>query len=231
MDQPSQGLQGADHIRSLQDDDFIFKAFDAYPWKKDPSFMSGLYAILGDPNMCTSLESLKDMATHARIFYYSQRIGTTIDFSRYQAWISEQSDHLAPDVLPEEYRVAAQSGADAAAAAALPWQQAAPKAELFVDKRTQAQAGPAGEPNYPMAFAEMLKLLQEGKPIPGIKQIPNTVIRNPSVKPVGTRAPPRKPWEKSAAAAEAASVPPTQHGQSLDADFPPLEAEEAAVNS
>jgi hypothetical protein len=38
MDQP-QSLSGADSIRSLKDDDTIFKAFDAYPWKKDPAFM------------------------------------------------------------------------------------------------------------------------------------------------------------------------------------------------
>lgn len=44
---------------------------------------------------------------------------------------------------------------------------------------SQASPGGAGEPSYPMGFAEMLKLLQEGKPIPGIRQIPNTVARDP----------------------------------------------------
>lgn len=122
------------------------------------------------------------MAIHARIFYYSQRIGTTIDFAKYQAWLANQTQHQAPDVVPDEFRTSAQTEAGDAAGeepASLPWQQAAPKAELYVDKKVAAQGGPAGEPNYPMAFAEMLKLLQEGKPIPGIKQIPNTIIRDP----------------------------------------------------
>ena len=35
------------------------------------------------------------------------------------------------------------------------------------------------EPSYPLAFAEMIKMLQEGKEIPGIRQIPNTVARDP----------------------------------------------------
>lgn len=29
----------ADSIRSLKDDDAVFRAFDSYPWVKDKSFM------------------------------------------------------------------------------------------------------------------------------------------------------------------------------------------------
>jgi hypothetical protein len=32
-------LPGANRIRSLQDEDAVFRAFDTYPWKKDPTFM------------------------------------------------------------------------------------------------------------------------------------------------------------------------------------------------
>jgi hypothetical protein len=135
---------------------------------------AGLNAILGTPG--TSQGSPTDMATHARIFYYAQRIGTTIDFSAYAAWLDRNPDHTPPDVLPEEHR-------SAASTSPLPWQQAAPKAALFVDKtaKTAEPAAPAGgdEPSYPMAFAEMIKLLQEGKPIPGIREIPNTIAREP----------------------------------------------------
>ncbi|KAJ3477411.1 hypothetical protein NLG97_g8848 [Lecanicillium saksenae] len=70
-----------------------------------------------------------------------------------------------------------------------------------------------------MAFAEMIKLLQEGKEVPGIRQIPNTIIRDPAVKPVGARAAPRKPWEKDV---------PTPSDDihrlgTLDTEFPPVE--------
>jgi hypothetical protein len=221
MEQP-QSLPGTDGIRSLTDEDAIFGAFDAYPWKKDPAFMSGLQAILGDPKAGTPLETLRDMAAHARIFYYSQRIGTAIDFARYQAWHSQQtSGEGPPDIIPKEYREAAVPASSPPPL--LPWQQAAPKAELFVDKTAAAQPSSGGEPNYPMAFAEMLKLLQEGKPIPGIRQIPNTVARDPSVKPVGTRIAPKKPWEKDTSVTESASVSAPQHGQTLDLEFPPVD--------
>lgn len=115
------------------------------------------------------------MATHARIFYYTQKIGVAIDFSHYQSWLSQHPEHQLPDVLPHEY-VTPKSPPPAS----LPWQQAAPKADLYIDKKAAANANPdGGEPSYPMGFADMIRLLQEGKEVPGIRQIPNTVVRNP----------------------------------------------------
>lgn len=142
----------------------------------DKRAQSGLHAILGDPNSPNPQGSPSDMATHARIFYYSQRIGVSIDFAGYQAWLAQHADHTAPNILPPEYLPANRGGAQAAPV--LDWQKAAPKADLYVD-RSAAAAAAGGEPAYPMAFAEMIKLLQEGKEVPGIRQIPNTVIRNP----------------------------------------------------
>ena len=117
------------------------------------------------------------MATHARIFYYTQRIGVNIDFAKYQSWLAAHPNHEPPQVLPAEFQDTEREED------VLPWQQAAPKAELYVDKSAQAAdsaaSGGAEQPNYPMGFAEMIKLLQEGKPIPGIKQIPNTIARDP----------------------------------------------------
>jgi hypothetical protein len=70
-------------------------------------------------------------------------------------------------------------------AAALAWQRAAPRADLYVDRRHMPQADGAGsgdsadEPNYPLGFAQMLEMLQKGIPIPGIREIPDTVARDP----------------------------------------------------
>lgn len=205
-------LSGADRIRSLSGDDAVFEAFDSYPWKKDKTFMvrtrnprirchlsknkvpkrltciqSGLHAILGDPS--DPQGSLGDIATHARIFYYAQKIGVTIDFSRYQAWLSQHPDHQLPEVLPNEYlaRETASPHPNSVSVTSLPWQQAAPKADLYVDKKVAAAAAAQGngdEPSYPMRFAEMIKLLQEGKEVPGIRQIPNTTLRDPVRTPV-----------------------------------------------
>lgn len=146
---------------------------------------SGLHAILGDPNSPNPQGSPTDMAIHARIFYYTQRIGVTIDFADYKSWLAQHPDHNPPDILPPEYQSTAsseqQQQEQEQQTGTLDWQKAAPRTELYVDRGAAADASgsSAGEPAYPMAFAEMIKLLQEGKPVPGIKQIPNTVIRDP----------------------------------------------------
>ncbi|KAL4723274.1 hypothetical protein ACLX1H_009764 [Fusarium chlamydosporum] len=174
--QSSHSLTGADRIRALKDDNSIFTAFDTYPWKKDNNFMSGLNAILGEPTQQNPQASLADMAIHARIFYYAQRIGVNIDFGAYKTWLASKPDHHPPDVLPE----ASRQQDEATSAPVLDWQKAAPKADLYIDKKAAAaQSGSQDQPNYPMGFAEMIKLIQEGKPVPGIRQIPNTIIRDP----------------------------------------------------
>ncbi|KAL7821411.1 hypothetical protein V8C44DRAFT_314490 [Trichoderma aethiopicum] len=247
MAEPQESFPGADGIRSLKDQDSIFRAFDSYPWTKDAAFLSGLRAILGAPNPSSSSQkgSLRDIATHARIFYYAQRIGVHIDFSAYQAWLARHPDHIIPHIVPPEYEQEpaasptlasspssssppAATAAAAPQAEATPWQQAAPKADLYVqrNKPSSSNSHPQSsssepEPAYPIAFAEMIKLLQEGKPIPGIRQIPNTIERDPTVKPVGSRPVPKKPWEREASAtAEASSV---FAENPLDLEFPPVE--------
>ncbi|KAK9441926.1 uncharacterized protein G6M90_00g049240 [Metarhizium brunneum] len=221
MAQPEPSLPGADRIRSLKDEESIFQAFDAYPWTKDTMFLSGLSAILGPPD---TPGSPSDMAVHARIFYYAQRIGVQIDFAQYKDWLSRHPGHTPPQVLPEEYR---SPSAPSPSEPPLPWQQAAPKADLYVDRKAAAENATGDQPSYPMGFAEMLKLLQEGKPIPGIKQIPNTVVRDPSVKPVGSRAAPKKPWERD----NPQMAPEVNLPKALDTEFPQLDTETAEATS
>ncbi|KHO01952.1 uncharacterized protein MAM_00953 [Metarhizium album ARSEF 1941] len=164
------------------------------------------------------------MAVHARIFYYAQRIGVHIDFAKYKDWLSRHPDHKPPQLLPQEYRSAP---AASPSEPLLPWQQAAPRADLYVDRTAAAENASGNEPSYPMGFAEMLKLLQEGKPIPGIKQIPNTVVRDPSVKPIGSRAAPKKPWERGTTHITTEVNLP----KALDREFPQLDTESAEATS
>ncbi|KAJ0378345.1 hypothetical protein COL26b_003507 [Colletotrichum chrysophilum] len=240
-------LSGAERIRAITDEDGMFKAFDTYPWKKDKMFLSGLTAILGDPNTANPKGTTSELATHARIFYYASRIGVTVDFNSYKDWLARHPDHTPPDILPEEYK--SQSPAtttatdvpdltsklndlktdpdpknDAGAEDTPSWQAAAPKGELYVERKAPPQVeadAEGGEPAYPVGFAEMLQMLQKGIPIPGIRQIPDTVIRDASVKPFGKRAVPKKPWEKDVPTttdAEAGDQPSV-----VDAEFPPLD--------
>jgi hypothetical protein len=51
-----------------------------------------------------------------------------------------------------------------------------------------------------LSFQEIVQLIQNGEPIPGVREIPNVVLVGQDSGP--TVAPKRKPWEKIAASNE-----------------------------
>lgn len=57
---------------------------------------------------------------------------------------------------------------------------------------------------YPTSFAQIVELVTTGQPIPGIKEIPNTVLTGQGTQPVKAKR--KKPWEKDEST-------PTQGGQ------------------
>lgn len=47
---------------------------------------------------------------------------------------------------------------------------------------------------YPPTFAEIVDLITSGKPIPGIKEIPPTLLTDQASRPSASKR--KKPWEK-----------------------------------
>lgn len=82
------------------------------------------------------------------------------------------------------------------------WQRQAPKTELFVPKNTDPSNPTGGEAvPYPKKFEEIIKFLETGQMIPGVRQIPDTVIEDPSISTHGTMQAPLKPWERNSSSA------------------------------
>ncbi|CAK7197711.1 hypothetical protein SEUCBS139899_000359 [Sporothrix eucalyptigena] len=100
------------------------------------------------------------------------------------------------------------------------WQRSAPKTDLKVDRSVpQGSAGGAGptEAPYSDKFAKVVEAIQSGKELEGIKQIPDTVVRQTGITPMGKLKAPKKPWERAASAASALSfidgtLTPTEQG-------------------
>ncbi|KAF2156479.1 hypothetical protein K461DRAFT_291393 [Myriangium duriaei CBS 260.36] len=175
---------------TAQPDD-IFARVDSYDWDNDQEFQGGLQAILGS---ASSPEQVAHLTLRARCFYYSRKFGTKIDFDGYQAWRNQQhgSEARANTVSQPhvEQHVELPVHAEAATATATAGADSAPSA--------------LGNAPTPATFAEICQLIAEGKPIPGIKEIPDTVLEGQtSTSNVARR---KKPWEKdvdpSAAAGE-----------------------------
>lgn len=77
------------------------------------------------------------------------------------------------------------------------WMAAAPKSELYVDRRAAANGEDGSSPAYPERFAQIIKAIQTGEPVEGIVEIPDIVARRPTTTPIGKLPRPLKPWEKA----------------------------------
>lgn len=66
----------------------------------------------------------------------------------------------------------------------LAWQQAAPKLDLRVDRNAVSGSDSGDAAPYPNHFAELIAAVRANKPVPGVREIPDTVVRDPvSVSP------------------------------------------------
>ncbi|KAK4120826.1 hypothetical protein N657DRAFT_648620 [Parathielavia appendiculata] len=224
------------------DSDVAFKKFDSYPWARDRSFLQGLMATLG-PSLLINADGFnrqKALSTtlQARIWWYKSRFNTDIDRAAYEAYsashpLSSPDGSILAKLEEIQQRMGGAGGAGGTGGPSsassqsqnIPaWQLNAPKVDLSKkadDGASHANTGD-GAP-YPENFQALIEAVTTGKPIPGIKEIPNTVVRPPGVTPFGKMKAPRKPWEKEAAPDSLAQA--GVFGNVVDKEFPPLPSE------
>ena len=166
-------------------------AFDTYPWSKDTKFMVRTcsprvhhiapYHLPSCKNLSlcshqlaqsliqTSLQkpspTPEAKIRHARTAYFTRILGFPLSPESYAAFLASHPSHTPPDA----FLLAIVQGVPA-------WQVAAPKADLFVDKITK-ESGDG--PSYPGRFAELIRCIKEGTPVPGVREIPDTILRDP----------------------------------------------------
>ncbi|KAF9929571.1 hypothetical protein FBU30_001466 [Linnemannia zychae] len=177
---------------SVQEQEQLFQKFEAYDFGTDANFQAGLKSIVVN-NQNKSEQEQKDAVDKAKYFYYS-RFVQAFDYNQYQAWrhlmaatapIAEKKDH---DTKKD---ISAPESATATLESTLEESQSS----------STVAAAPASDPTYPKSFQEICELIASGKPIPGIRQIPNNLAEGtPSEAKL---APKPKPWEKKKAAAAA----------------------------
>ncbi|KAI0534525.1 hypothetical protein GGR58DRAFT_51180 [Xylaria digitata] len=204
--------------RAAEKPEVAFKAFDTYPWQADQIFNRKLTGAL----YAAEPEGLRlvEVALQMRIDRFAERIKIQIDKDAYKKWLSE-SGNLQPrlfsdqnlaqeiegQVPPEQRRLAIlhaelgyppyQPGSEPIDPSVPSWQREAPKAALFVPKNAESSTSGGEAVPYPKKFEEIVKFLQTGQMIPGVRQIPDTVIDDPSISTRGTMQAPLKPWERN----------------------------------
>lgn len=177
----------------------MYQQVESYGWAGDQEFQSGLKAILGPTNADVDPLQIEDLTLRARCFYYARKSGRELDFSQYKAWRQQQPQQtLTPLVLPSSD---GSLGADTGVAGEV-------KAKDGDKDSTQNQPDQAGQGQYPSKFAQIVELIQSGKPVPGIKEIPDTVLHGQGTSSSAKQR--RKPWETAASQEEQQTVQPQE---------------------
>ncbi|OTB04559.1 hypothetical protein M426DRAFT_152571 [Hypoxylon sp. CI-4A] len=227
----SEGPLAGIQRRAAESPDARYRAFDSYPWAKDTAFVEQLLATLHHAQ--SNKLSLSEAALQNRIQRFEQQTQIKVDGDAYKEWLA-QNNQQPPRIVHEQSlameaisvpnpddrvfahllvelgdplgHLALQQITPAPTDVPVPsWQSAAPTGELYVNKDL-ASANPDKEP-YPKKFEEIVEFLKSGKPIEGIRQIPDTVIEDPSISTHGRLKAPLKPWEIGRTASTDASQP------------------------
>lgn len=163
--------------------DSIYLEFLQFDWDSYAEFQDGLKEILDghlallkeqDPSVKSiPAADQQQLIDQAKLFYYCTKTGNILNLDDFYAWKRNNGGKIQ---LLEETPVinAAES-----------------------DLRPESTAS-NGETPYSTNYQQLVELIVSGKPVPGIKQIPDTVLSDQSSK---LEAPSRtKPWEKKEAA-------------------------------
>ncbi|KAF9201802.1 hypothetical protein CPC16_003701 [Podila verticillata] len=150
----------------------IYAKFEGYNFDNDATFQTGLKSILGN-NQGKSEKEQEDAVRNAKFFYFS-RFVHNFDYQQYLAWRAAGESSQETQEVKEQQQTT----------------EAAPVQEVL-------EPSSDANPSYPKSFQEICELIASGKPIPGIRQIPNNLAEGTPSAP--KLAPKPKPWERAQA--------------------------------
>ncbi|KAE9963946.1 hypothetical protein BLS_003102 [Venturia inaequalis] len=168
----------------------VYEELDQYPWDEDTEFQGGLTAILGnDPPP----EQASELTLRARCFYYQRKFNKTVDFDAYKSHLRAQQQSQvasapASDLTPSRPAATASRSNPFPEPTSLPAWTALAATDPPPVTASQVPEGPK------LNYQEIVDLIQSGKPIPGIKDIPDTVLAGQGTSATQSRR--AKPWEK-----------------------------------
>ncbi|KAK6200150.1 uncharacterized protein RJT21DRAFT_121045 [Scheffersomyces amazonensis] len=165
----------------------VYKEFLNYDWDSFSDFQDGLKQILDNylDNLkeqdasITSIPALdkQQLIDQAKSFFYCSHSGNILNLDDYLQWKLHNGDKYDKNKKITEL-------------------------DSAEDESLQQSSSSSSDPPYSSNYQELVELIISGKPVPGIKQIPDTVLTEESSKSQASQR--VKPWEK--AAKEEASV-------------------------
>ncbi|KAK1832750.1 hypothetical protein QBC39DRAFT_256002 [Podospora conica] len=233
---PTQPATTAEH-------DPDFAKFDEYPWARDRAFLQGLTAMLGPLSNSFERQKALGVTLQARIWWYKSKFNVEIDRAAYEDYTTTHNQTAPPPAIDsalldkiddiQRRMGSSPAGAGAAITGNLPaWMVEAPQKVDLAKKADdgaarEAAAASGGSAPYPAHFQAIIEAVTTGKTVPGVRDIPNTVVRQEGILPVGKMQAPPKPWERQRplpSTVEDVSIAAGLSGgrNMLDQKFPPM---------
>lgn len=171
----------------------LYRQLDGYPWEQDEEFQGGLRAILGPVQDPSQIEHL---TLRAKCYYYARKAGLPVDFDGYKQWI--ESGRVSSGSINGINNAA--TPLDFTPEDTIP-PTATTTTTATIDSGLAGDGGAGGLDTAPRpaSFAEICEMIAEGKPIPGIKDIPDTILEGQASESAAVKR--KKPWENGDAEA------------------------------
>ena len=231
----------------------IYTDLRSYPFATDSEYQLGLATIIGHPSTPATPEEVyeqPELVLQAQCFYFSRKfhIVPEVDVLAYAEWLDKavQREGSAQQAAYQEWRRtrgvgsyaeflqykgqeaepdtrASSNAAAPAAPAPAPTEPRPPQTQSSQFQVTPTTSGP--DPPYPTSFAAIVDLITRNQPVPGIEEIPPTVL-DPGSSKIDKTPRRKKPWETDAAR-ETGTETETETGRAAsgDGETGPVEAD------
>ncbi|EAZ63954.1 hypothetical protein PICST_38186 [Scheffersomyces stipitis CBS 6054] len=190
----------------------VYKEFLNYDWESFSEFQTGLQEIL-DSHLNTLKEqdaSIKaipaldrqQLTDQAKSFFFCSHTGNILNLDDFQQWRFHNGDKFDKKKKiqeitdteieqDEEQKTGANEEAE---------QEQELKHNSETIQQTHETEHSTEDPPYSSNYQHLVELIVSGKPVPGIKDIPDTVLSEKKSDAIATQR--VKPWEKNKTAAD-----------------------------
>lgn len=134
----------------------------------------------------SSPDQIRELTLRAQCFYLSRKKKIDINFDGYKAYLASHTSTSSSIDVPAPDSATSSKDTLSSNTPHPDHENDLPPATTTADEMAP--------PPYPPSFAEIVALITTGATIPGIRDIPDTVLTDQGTKPVARKR--RKPWEK-----------------------------------
>ncbi|CAN3501349.1 hypothetical protein DICA1_D06898 [Diutina catenulata] len=191
------------------DQEDVYKQFLNYDFGADDDFVTGLQEIIDghveslreqDPSATVSAADRAQLTDQAKVFFFCSKTGNILELDEYRVWLARGGNRYKKSGQIEEIEEGEQTGGEQTAEGEQT--QAAigdGTNATSLDTTSQAPEGstsqaPEGTAPYSSNYQNVVELILAGKEVPGIKEIPDTVL--PEQQSEAQASQRKKPWEK-----------------------------------